>query len=187
VSAAPVIRRELRPGDLGAIIAHHGAVYSREYGLDATFEAHVGASVVAAGERGWPGTREGLWIVELEGAHAGSLALTDEGSGEAALRWFVLEPALRGQGLGRRLVGEAVEQAERIGYSSIGLETFSELTAAAHLYRSHGFELAWTKPAARWGRDEISYQRYELRFQARAHSRSSPITGTSSRPMRVSA
>jgi ribosomal protein S18 acetylase RimI-like enzyme len=187
VSADPVIRRELRPGDLGAIVAHHGLLYSREYGLDATFEAHVGASVAAAGERGWPGPREGLWIVEREGAHAGSLALTDEGDSKAALRWFALDRELRGQGLGRRLVDEAVSAAERIGYSSIGLETFSELTAAAHLYRSHGFGLRWTKPAARWGRDEIAYQRYELNFQARAHSRSSPITGTSSRPMRVSA
>ncbi len=42
------IRRELRPGDLGAIIAHHGRVYLPEFGLDSNFEAHVAASVAAA-------------------------------------------------------------------------------------------------------------------------------------------
>ena len=60
----PTIRRELRPGDLGAVIAHHGTVYSREHGLDSTFEAHVAASVAAAGARGWPGEREGVLIDE---------------------------------------------------------------------------------------------------------------------------
>jgi GNAT superfamily N-acetyltransferase len=187
MDSATTIRRELEPGDLGAIIAHHGRVYAEGFGLDASFEAHVGASVAAAGKRGWPGPREGVWIVEREGAHAGSVALTDEGDDTAALRWVVLDPALRGQGLGRRLVGEAVEAARRAGYESIGLETFSELTAAAHIYRSHGFELLWTDTAPRWGRERISYQRYELSFQARAHSRSDAMTGTSSRPLRVSA
>lgn len=183
----PTIRRDLRPGDLGAIIAHHGRVYAHDHGLDASFEAHVGASVAAAGKRGWPGAGEGVWIVEHRGTHAGSVALTDEGEGTAALRWVVLDSSLRGQGLGRRMVGEAIELAEQAGYEMIGLETFSELTAAAQIYRSHGFELLWTDTAARWGRDRISYQRYELSFQARAQSRSSPITGTSSRPLRLSA
>ena len=43
--ATSQIRRRLRPGDLGAIIAHHGRVYGEEYGVDAEVEAHVAASV----------------------------------------------------------------------------------------------------------------------------------------------
>jgi len=187
VSAAPTIRRDLRPGDLGAIIAHHGRLYAREHGVDPSFEAHVAASVAAAGKRDWPGAGEALWIVERRGEHAGSLALTDEGDGMAALRWFVLDPELRGRGLGRRLVGEAVELAERAGYEGIGLETFSELRAAAHLYRQAGFELAWAETGPRWGRAEITYQRYELSFQRRAQSLSSESAGPSARPFSVSA
>ena len=57
------------------------------------------------------------------------------------LRWFVLDPQLRGRGLGRRLIAELLELAEWIGYERIALETFSELRAAAHLYRSFGFEV----------------------------------------------
>ncbi|MGH2985264.1 MAG: GNAT family N-acetyltransferase [Solirubrobacterales bacterium] len=187
MSAAPTIRRELRPGDLGAIIAHHGRLYEREHGVDSRFEAHVAASVAAAGKPDWPGPSEALWIVERRGEHAGSLALTDEGEGMAALRWFVLDPELRGLGLGRRLVAEAVELAERAGYEGIGLETFSELRAAAHLYRQAGFELAWAETGPRWGRAEITYQRYELSFQRRAQSRSSKSAGPSARPFSVSA
>jgi GNAT superfamily N-acetyltransferase len=187
VSPSVGIRRELRPGDLGAIIAHHGAVYSREYGLDSTFEAHVAASVAAAGERGWPGDGEGAWIVEAGGRHAGSLALTDEGDGAAAVRWFVLDAELRGAGLGRRLVTDLVSEAERAGYERLSLETFSELGAAAHIYRGAGFELRWVQTGPRWGREEITYQHYELSFQARAQSSSSPSAGSSARPFSVSA
>ncbi len=182
-----LIRRELLPGDLGAIVAHHGVTYIPEFGLDSTFEAHVGAGVAAAGKRGFPNERERIWIVESDGRHAGSLALTDEGDAAGAVRWFVLDSELRDAGLGGRLVTELVAEAELAGYELLWLETFSDLRAAAHLYRSHGFTLCWGETGPRWGRDELTYQRYELSFQARAQSRSSLSTGASERPFSVSA
>jgi ribosomal protein S18 acetylase RimI-like enzyme len=98
--------------------------------------------------------------------HAGSLGLTDEGDGEARLRWFVLDPDLRGQGLGRRLLEEFLAEAKRFGHRRIVLETFSDLRAAAHLYRGHGFELVWAETKPRWGRADFTYQRYELDLAA---------------------
>lgn len=156
------IRRELRPGDLGEILAHHGRVYAHEYGLDARFEAMVATSIAEAAARGFPRAGEAVWIVENDGRHAGGIALTDEGGGEGMIRWVLLEPEVRGRGLGRRLVGEAVAAARARGYSRISLLTFSELTAAARLYREHGFEVVWESTDQRWGRAEITYQRYEL-------------------------
>jgi GNAT superfamily N-acetyltransferase len=186
--AEPTVRRVLRPGDLGAIIANHGRVYAREHGVGPEFEAHVGASVARAGRRpGWPTETEAVWIVERAGEHAGSLALTDEGGGLGTVRWFLLDPTVRGRGLGRRLVGELVEVARRAGYRRLGLETFSELEAAAHIYRGFGFELVDAEVGPRWGRAEITYQRYELEFQARAQSLSSESAGPSARPFSVSA
>jgi N-acetylglutamate synthase-like GNAT family acetyltransferase len=161
VSGRVQIRRELRPGDLGGIVAHHGRVYSREYGVDSTFEAMVATSVAEAGRRGWPTEREGIWIVERDGAVAGSLGLTDEGD-TGVLRWFVLDPDLRGRGLGRRLVAELIAKAREVGYERLRLETFSDLRAAAHLYREAGFELVREDTRPRWGRDAITYQYYEL-------------------------
>jgi ribosomal protein S18 acetylase RimI-like enzyme len=162
VSPDPIIRRELRPGDLGAIVAHHGRVYGPEYGVDTSFEGHVASTVAQAALRGFPSSREAICLVELDGEHVGSLALTDEGAGEAVIRWFVLSPEVRGRGLGRRLLGEMLARASEIGYSRVSLETFSELEAAAHLYREHGFEVVSADSAPRWGRDRIVYQRYEL-------------------------
>jgi ribosomal protein S18 acetylase RimI-like enzyme len=166
VSFDPVIRSELRPGDLGAIVAHHGRVYGAEYGVDASFEGHVAATVAEAGKRGFPSPREAIRLVELDAEHAGSIALTDEGNEAAAIRWFVLSPELRGQGLGRRLLEEILESAAELGYSQVWLETFSELEAAAHLYRDHGFEVVSADTRPRWGRERISYQRYELELSA---------------------
>ncbi len=158
----PVVRSELRPGDLGEIVAHHGRLYGDEYGVDSRFEAMVAASVADASKRGFPREREAIRIVELDGAHVGSLALTEEDGNTAAIRWFVFDRALRGRGLGRRLLAELLGKARRDGYRQVWLETFSELRAAAHLYRDNGFEVVWEDPAPRWGREEITYQRYEL-------------------------
>jgi GNAT superfamily N-acetyltransferase len=96
----------------------------------------------------------------------GSLALTDEGDGSATVRWFLLDPELRGSGLGRRMLTELVAEAREHGYSRLCLETFSLLRAAARLYLSFGFEVVSTDTAPRWGHAAIDYQRYELELQS---------------------
>ena len=96
-----------------ALVAHHSRVYGSEYGVDPAFEEQVAASVARVAGRGFPTEREAICLVELDGEHAGSIALTDEGNDEAAVRWFLLDPELRGHGLGRRLVGEMLARAGR--------------------------------------------------------------------------
>jgi GNAT superfamily N-acetyltransferase len=160
------IRRELRPGDLRAILEMHGRVYAHEYGNDERFEAMVAATVTRAGQRGFPSEREEIWIVEHDGIFSGSLALTDEGDGTAMVRWFLLDSELRGSGLGRRMLTELVAEAREHGYSRLCLETFSLLRAAARLYLSFGFEVVSTDTAPRWGHAAIDYQRYELPLQS---------------------
>jgi ribosomal protein S18 acetylase RimI-like enzyme len=162
------VRDELRPGDLEAIVAHHRRIYTEEYGVDSRFGDFVAAAVGRAADRGFPSVREAIRIVELNGEHAGSIGLSDEGDGEAAIRWVVLSPEVRGIGLGRRLLGEMLAFAEDHGYRMVWLETFSDLQAAAHLYREHGFVVTSADTAPRWGRDSITFQRYELEVAARA-------------------
>jgi N-acetylglutamate synthase-like GNAT family acetyltransferase len=175
------IRRELRAGDLERIVSMHARIYGRENGVDQRFVEKVAGAVELAARRGFPGRRERIWIVERDGVFSGSLALTDEGAGLAMVRWFVLEPSLRGNGLGRRLLGELLAEAEAAGYSRVCLETFSELRAAAHLYRAHGFEVVGADTAPRWGRDEITYQRYELELRERdRHAPGVPAEGAQS-------
>jgi ribosomal protein S18 acetylase RimI-like enzyme len=151
-----------------AIVAHHRRIYGDEYGVDSRFGDFVAAAVARAEERGFPTEREAIRIVELDGEHAGSIGLSDEGDGEAAIRWVVLSREVRGKGLGRRLVGEMLAFAEDHGYRRVWLETFSELTTAAHLYLEAGFVVTDADTAPRWGRDAITMQRYELELADRA-------------------
>ena len=164
----PTVRSELRAGDMDSIVAHHRKVYGEEYRVDSRFGDFVATAVARATERGFPTEREAIRIVELDGEHVGSIGLSDEGNGEAAIRWVVLSPEVRGMGIGRRLVGEMLEFAEREGYHRVWLETFSELTTAAQLYRDHGFVVTAADTAPRWGREAITMQRYELELEDRA-------------------
>ena len=168
--AKPVIRSDLRRGDLEAIVAHHRRIYGEEYSVDSRFGDFVAAAVARAAKRGFPGEREAIRIVELDGEHAGSMGLSDEGD-EAAIRWVVLSPEVRGMGLGRRLLDEMLAFAEDHGYRRVWLETFSELTAAAHLYLERGFVVTAEDTAPRWGRESITMQRYELELVDRARAK----------------
>jgi N-acetylglutamate synthase-like GNAT family acetyltransferase len=172
------IRREFRPGDLDSIVAHHARLYSREYGLNAEFVAKVATACADAERTGFPAEREAIWIVERVGEHAGSIALTDEGD-TGVVRWVLIDPELRGHGLGRQLVAEVIAKARELGYERLRLETFSELTAAAHLYREAGFEIVREDTRPRWGRDSITYQYYELELTpAEAGSALDPVAGS---------
>ena len=155
------IRAGLRPGDIGAIVRMHGEVYAREYGLDATFEASVAETLGTLVRRGWPGEGEGIWVAEVDGQRVGAVILSDEGDGLSRLRMFVLRPEHRGAGAGRRLLDELLATARAAGYERMELDTFSELRAAAHLYRRAGFTRVSARRRLMWGR-EIEFERYEL-------------------------
>jgi RimJ/RimL family protein N-acetyltransferase len=178
------IRREYRPGDLGAIVRLHERLYPPEFGVDAEFVEHVAARAAEVEAGGFPGERESIWLVESGGELAGSLALTDEGDGTGYVRWVLFDPSLRGRGLGRRLLTELIDHARRLGYRRLHLETFSDLRAAAAIYRDAGFRVVAEETGPRWGRDQITYQHYELELGAQPISNtrrasSSPSTSRS--------
>jgi GNAT superfamily N-acetyltransferase len=157
------VRRELRPGDLGAIAAMHGRIYRPEHGVNVEFEGHVAQSLGRAAAAGFPRSGESIRLLEdAAGTLRGSVALTDEGGGVGCLRWVLLDPAVRGRGLGRRMIAATVEGARAAGYERVVLETFSDLRVAAAIYRSLGFELRGEDHSPRWGRERVTYQRYEL-------------------------
>ena len=155
------IRHDLKPGDVGYLTYLHGVLYAEEYGWDHTFEAYV-AGPLAEFARSHTG-RERIWIVERDGKIVGSLAIVAASSETAQLRWLLLHPDLRGQGLGRILVEEAVRFCRDRGYSSVFLWTVSALAAAAGLYRSAGFQLTTERTNELWGA-VLTEQRYELKL-----------------------
>ncbi len=152
-------RSNLRPGDIGAIVRFHGVIYAREYGFDHTFEAYVAGALTDFAKR--RSVRERIWIAERGDELAGCVAIVEHSPDGAQLRWFLVDPACRGAGLGRRLLDDAVAFSRASGYRSIILWTVDTLEAAAHLYRAAGFRKVEDKPGRQWG-VEVVEQRYEL-------------------------
>jgi GNAT superfamily N-acetyltransferase len=160
--SAFTLRHDLKPGDLGYIVYLHGTVYAREYGFDPTFEAYV-AGPLSAFVRSHT-NRDRLWIAESKDRIVGCIGIAGAGPTEAQLRWFLVDPAVRGQGLGRLLMGEALLFC-RDHYETVFLWTVSALTAAAGLYRSVGFEKVEEKPCKQWG-VEVVEERYVLQLRS---------------------
>ena len=153
------VRTTLQPGDVATLVEMHRAIYAREYGFDDTFAAYVAEPLRAFGRQ--PKKRERIWIAECAGGVVGCVAIVEVDARVGQIRWFLVDPAARGTGLGRRLLDEAVAFARRGGYETIVLWTVSALRAAAHLYRSVGFEKVLEKPGRAWG-VQVTEEKYEL-------------------------
>lgn len=156
-----IVRTTGKPGDLGAVVSLHGIHHGAECGFDSTFEAYVAGPLAAFVINNSP--RERLWIAESEGCVVGSCAIVAATATTAQLRWFLIDPRLRGRGLGRQFLTEAIAFAKENGYTTVILWTVSALTKAARLYHAAGFRKVEEKPGRMWGVDVIE-EKYELNW-----------------------
>lgn len=160
VERALSLRHDLRPGDLGRMTEMHGVLYAAEYGFDHTFEAYVAEGLGEFGRTMPPGSR--LWLAERDGQLVGSIAIVAREGGAAQVRWFLVHPDARGQGLGRRLLDESLAFCRAAGHRSVYLWTVNILTTAARLYTAAGFRLTEETPVRpTWG-VLLAEQRYDL-------------------------
>lgn len=149
-----------QPGDLGWVVMAHGQFYAREYGWNSEFEALV-ARIVADYAAGRDPEREAAWIAEADGRPVGCVFVVAKDADTAQLRILLVDPAARGQQLGRRLVAEAVSFARRAGYRRMMLWTNHPLAAARHIYLAAGFQLVSEEQHHSFGAD-LTGQVYEL-------------------------
>ncbi|HYR63951.1 MAG TPA: GNAT family N-acetyltransferase [Actinomycetota bacterium] len=88
-------------------------------------------------------------VADLGGRIAGTITLLPDGSGSGVhgfpvpwpvLRMLAVDPAARGQGIGRLLVAACLERARALGAPVLGLHTAPFMAAARALYEALGFE-----------------------------------------------
>jgi GNAT superfamily N-acetyltransferase len=158
------IHRGYLPGIVGDVTAMHGRYYAREWKLQPQFEFGVARGLCEYFEHYDEGSDLALSVQEDDRTR-GFVAISRNRVElyEANLRWFIVDDALRGNGIGRSLLDAALEHCRETGVRRLELFTFDSLEAARALYRSAGFTTFESMPHDGWG-PTINLERHELRF-----------------------
>ena len=115
---------------------------SAEYGLTADKGYGVADPNLDFLHETYQGKHSRYWVIEgPDGAilGGGGIAPLAGEAGTCELQKMYFLPALRGLGLGRRLVLQALAEARTLGYQRCYLETTADLREATSLYESLGF------------------------------------------------
>jgi GNAT superfamily N-acetyltransferase len=150
------------PGLIGSITQAHAVYYHENWGFDLSFESQVARELAEFLPRMDP--ERDLFLAALAGSSFAGSVVVDGGGAEAArLRWFIVEPAFQGRGIGWTLLKRAKEFAQKAVYGELYLWTFAGLEAARRLYERAGFVLDEEQRLEKWG-GTIVEQKYVLGF-----------------------
>jgi GNAT superfamily N-acetyltransferase len=153
------------PGAVGSVTQLHADYYGKAWEFGLYFETKVATELSQFLLRLDP-ARDGFWTAIRDGRVEASIAV-DGASAQtegAHLRWFIVSDALRGQGLGNRLMRQAVDFCRQREYDRVFLWTFQGLDPARHLYEKFGFRLAEQIEGEQWGK-RVLEQRYLLELK----------------------
>ncbi|MBR8176707.1 bifunctional helix-turn-helix transcriptional regulator/GNAT family N-acetyltransferase [Burkholderia ambifaria] len=140
-----------QPGCIGDIASLHARFYSEHWGFGAFFEKKV-ATELAQFAGTLPAEGKALWLHAENGRALASVAIDgNKATGIAHLRWFIVDDALRGAGIGRQLMTRAMHFVDEQQFGETYLWTFKGLDSARHLYESVGFTLTSESEGAQWG------------------------------------
>lgn len=154
VPCLPVTLEEgYAPGLCGRTAELHARYYNRLIGFGLQFETLVAGGMAEFLSR-IESPKNNTWRVERAGQILGGVSIDGEDLGEniAHLRWFFVDDAVRGRGMGHKLMQAAMAFCREGGFDEVHLWTFSGLDAARALYERHGFELVDEWQGDQWGK-----------------------------------
>ncbi len=131
--------REPVAGDIGWLIAVHGALYAEQFDFDARFERDIAEKVVRFFAQ--RNTFNRILIALVDGERAGSVAVSLRRAHTAFVNFLLVVPQCRNRGIGRRMLEETITYSMEHGLERIRLETYSCLKAARKLYSRLGFAM----------------------------------------------
>jgi GNAT superfamily N-acetyltransferase len=158
--SSQIVLRGLQVGDAGWIAARHGALYAKDEGYDATFEAFVMRILAEYIENHDP-KNERAFIAEVDGERLGSVFCVMDDPKTARLRMFFLEPFARGLGLAPKMLEAVIDHARAVSADKLVLWTHASHVPACRLYRSRGFSMTDERKSHAFGQDTVE-QEFEL-------------------------
>jgi GNAT superfamily N-acetyltransferase len=155
--------RPFTASDVDFVISRQLALYKSEYGFTSeTWNAYLTGGVHHFVKNFDPG-KDCMNILKTEGVPVGCIAITHVDAATAQLRFFFMEPEMRGRGGGHRLMNMAIDFCREKKYERVFLWTFSTLMAARHLYERKGFLLTDMHENTDWG-EKILEERWDLKL-----------------------
>jgi len=107
--------------------------YAQQLGVDLCFQGFTEEMA------SFPAKYDLLLLAKQGGSPVGAVGLWTLADGVCEMKRLYVLPGLRGQMLGRRLSLILIEQARRLGFKTMKLDTLARLTPAVKLYRDLGF------------------------------------------------
>ncbi len=153
------------PGVIGRVAELHGTYYSQHWNLGVYFEARVATEIAELMSRFDP-AHDGLWVASAGERIVGAVFIDgkDIETEGGRLRWFIIDPAYQGRGIGHRLMQAATRFCDAQGFKRTYLTTFAGLAAARHLYERYGFRLCGEMDATELTGDPSKVEQILERF-----------------------
>lgn len=156
-------RHNINPGDIGYIIYLHGYIYGNESHFSTDFEKYVIKTFYHFLEN-YDSENDRIWMAEYNNKIVGCIAIQHQPENEAQLRWFLLDPAFRGLGIGKKLLNDAVDFCREKKFKNVFLLTTNLQNKALEMYKLAGFELTSSEEVQEWGKT-FNEERYDLKLQ----------------------
>lgn len=149
-----VTLRAYSNADFDWLVDLHRRHYRHAEGFDDSFAPLV-ASILRDFESAHDPQFERGWVAEQDGTPLGSIFCVRLDDRTAKLRLFLLDPAARGLGLGKRLLATCMGFAAERGYEKMQLWTHESHAAACALYEKAGWRCTSSKPVHSFGVDLV--------------------------------
>jgi len=131
------IRWAMIPGDLVAVRSLFQE-YAESLNFDLDFQYFSQELETLPGKYAPP--LGSLLVAKENGESVGCVAVRPLGSEICEMKRLFVRPAHRGKNLGRELAVAIIEEAKRLGYKAMRLDTVVAMKEASALYRALGFQ-----------------------------------------------
>jgi len=149
-------------GSIGRLVQLHAHVYKELCGFDSRFEAFVARELGDFIENFDP-TCDGFWLYRDAENVVGCIAIDghDRDGAGARLRFLIVDPDWGNQGIGTKLMAQAINFCKKKQMPKIYLMTTPALRDARRLYDRFGFVQVGETLHDDWGVASV-HQRFEL-------------------------